>query len=197
MAKRSDLAAEVSKVLDEVGLEPVNGNPALLDDARKKRQEARRIEAMSLMLAGLSPEQIGQRMGITATAVNALVTRTLERAANRNVEQLREIENQRLDRAQAAIWTKVLAGDLKAIDTYLRIAQRRSKINGLDAPTNINLNVGIRQEMEKALDELHAVVLQGEVISSDDYVYAEPAGPESGAGVGDDLEVEGSGGADD
>src|SRR6478735_307751 len=123
--------------MEEAGLETVPGGTALLDDARRKKQEARRIEAMSLTIAGLTPEQIGERLGISASGVKALVSRTLERASNRNVDQLREIENQRLDRAQAAIWTKVISGDLKAIDTWLRISARRARINGLDAATKI------------------------------------------------------------
>lgn len=187
MARRSDIAAEVSAVLAEAGMvaEPQSGNPAVLDDARRAKQEARRIEAMSLTIAGLSPEQIGERMGISASGVKALVSRTLERATNRNAESLREIENQRLDRAQAAIWTKVLNGDLKAIDTYLRIANRRAKMNGLDAPTNINLSVGIKMEMQQALDELHQVVT-GEVLY-DDRVDSY-AGPDEGEG--DDPEAD-------
>ena len=197
MARRSDIAAEVSAVLAEAGLDtPQPGDPALLDDARRAKQEARRVEAMSLTIAGLSPEQIGERMGITASGVRALVQRTLERATNRNAEQLREIENARLDRAQAAIWTKVLNGDLKAIDTYLRISTRRAKMNGLDAPTNINLSIGIKQEMEAALDELHAVVM-GEVVTddADDRAQWNGDGPRDGAL--DHLEVEGPRGADD
>lgn len=177
--------------MEEAGLETVPGGTAMLDDARRKKQEARRVEAMSLMIAGLTPEQIGERMGISASGVKSLVNRTLERATNRNVDALREIENQRLDRAQAAIWTKVLNGDLKAIDTFLRISARRARINGIDAPTNINLNIGIKQEMEQALAELEAVVIDGEVISD----VPDDSGPEYG--LGDDLEVEESGGADD
>jgi DNA-binding CsgD family transcriptional regulator len=178
--------------MEEAGLEPVDGNPALLDDARKKRQEARRVEAMSLVIAGLTYEQIAERMKISPSGVRALVERTLERATNRNVEALREIENARLDRAQAAIWTKVLGGDLKAIDTYLRISTRRAKMNGLDAPTNINLNLSIKQEMEQALNELHEVVM-GEVIEYD--AGDTDAGP--GEGDGDYREVEGPGGTGD
>lgn len=181
--------------MEEAGLETVPGGTAMLDDARRKKKEARRIEAMSLTIAGLSPEQIGQRLGISAAGVRSLVDRTLERATNRNVDALREIENQRLDRAQAAIWTKVLEGNLKAIDTYLRISARRARINGLDAPTNINLSIGIKQEMEAALDELHQVVM-GEVIT-DDAAGGFGTDPGPGDGLEDHLPIEGVGGADD
>ena len=176
--------------MEEAGLEPVGGKTSVLDDARRKRQEARRIEAMSLLIAGLTPDQIGEKMQISASAVKALVNRTLERAHNRNVDTLREIENQRLDRAQASIWTKVIGGDLKAIDTFLRISAQRARVNGLNAPTNINLNLSIKQEMEAALNELHEVVM-GEVIEDDD------RSDRPGDGDGDYLEVEGPSGSGD
>jgi hypothetical protein len=96
-----------------------------------------------------------------------MVHRSLDVAESRAVDEMRELENARLDRAQTAIWTKVLNGDLKALDAFLKISQRRARLNGLDAPTKIDLKIGIRAEMEAALSELENVVL-GEVISRSD-----------------------------
>jgi transposase len=81
-----------------------------LEDARRKRQRARRLEALSLKLAGVSTAQIAERMGIQPDTVRKLINRTLRTAENRAVEEMRELENARLDRAQAAIWSQVLAG---------------------------------------------------------------------------------------
>jgi transposase len=134
-----------------------------LDDTRRVADRTRRMEALSLKLAGLGYEQIAERMNMSVSGVKDMVNRTLERAENTAVEEMRSLENERLDRAQAAIWTQVLQGDLKAIDTFLRISTRRAKMNGLDAPTQINLSVDVRREMEEALSKLEDVVL-GEVI---------------------------------
>ena len=138
-----------------------------------QRRSARRTEALTLRLAGMSYAQIGERLEITANGARELIVRNLERADNRNVEVERSIENARLDRAQAAVWSKVLDGDLSAVDTFLRISSRRAKMNGLDEPTSINMSIGIRNEMENALTELQEVVL-GEVVD----VRDEPAGDE-------------------
>ena len=78
-------------------------------------------------------------------------------------EELRAIENERLDVAEAAIWEAVKEGDLKAIAMFLRISARRSRMNGMDAPVRVDMSIGIRAEMEAKLAELRDVVL-GEVI---------------------------------
>lgn len=155
MAKRSDLGGEVVKVLDET--------PAA--KRRRELHQARRAEALTLLLAGLSYEQIGERLGITKQGAIDMIGRSLDVAESRQVDEMRALENARLDRAQAAIWTKVLNGDTKAIDAFLKISQRRARLNGMDAPTKINLKVSVQAEMEAALNELENVVL-GDVISS-------------------------------
>lgn len=167
MARRGDLIGEVAAVAREVpypdGRLPVAGSE--LEDKRRQRDMAKRMEALSLRLAGLSYAQIGEKLGIDPKTVIDLVNRTLTVAENQAVEELREIENARLDRAQASIWTQVLEGNLAAVDSFLRLSQRRAKMNGLDAPTSINLSIGIRQEMETAFATLEQMVL-GEVTSS-------------------------------
>jgi transposase len=163
MARRSDLGDEVVKVMDET--------PAA--KRRRETHQARRAEALSLVLAGLSYEAVGERLGISKSAAIDMVGRSLDIAETRAVDEMRAVENARLDRAQAAIWTKVLNGDEKAIATFISISQRRSRLNGLDAPTRINLKVSVQAEMEAALNELEAVVLKGEVISRHDETDAE------------------------
>jgi len=58
----------------------------------------------------VSTAQIAERMGIQPRSVRELVNRTLQFAENRAVEEMRELENAGLDRAQAAIWEPGAAG---------------------------------------------------------------------------------------
>ena len=81
-----------------------------LEDARRAQQRARRVEALSLKLAGVSTAQIAERMGIKPDTVRKLINRTLATAENRAAEEMRELENARLDRAQAAIWSRCWPG---------------------------------------------------------------------------------------
>ncbi len=157
MAEPSDLASEVR-------LAVVKTPPKSQSEARKQ-DSIRRVEALSLRLAGLSYAQIAERLDTTKAAAEDMVTRTLSRVENRAADEMRELEGSRLDRAQAAIWTKVLDGDLRAVATFLRLSERRAVLFGLNAPTKISLNVTVRQEMEAALVALEKVVL-GEVTST-------------------------------
>ena len=73
-----------------------------------------------------------------------LIDRTLPTAVNRAAEEMRELENARLDSAQAAIWSKVLAGDYRAVIVFLQISPRRAKLNGLDSPSSVVISPHVR-----------------------------------------------------
>ena len=172
MAKPSDVLGDVL----EVSAQARESAPTSLAAKRKEQTRSRRIEALSLRLAGLTYEQIAERLDISPEGARDMVNRTLDRAENQIVDEMRELEGARLDRAQAAIWTKVLEGDTKAVDTFLRISQRRARLYGLDSPTAINVSVGVRQEMEQALDDLQQVVM-GKVLDSHYENTVEPERP--------------------
>lgn len=126
-----------------------------------------------MALAGMTYEQIGDRLDISPQGAHGLVMRTLEETRNYAVDDLREIENARLDRAQSAIWSDVINGDIEAIRVFLRISERRAKMNGLDAPSKIAMAVEIRQEMEQQLQVLESVVLDQGSANEQDIVEEE------------------------
>jgi hypothetical protein len=107
-------------------------------------------------------------MGIKPDTVRHLINRTLQTAENRAAEEMRELENARLDRAQAAIWAQVLAGDYRAVMVFLQISQRRARLNGLDAAASLVISPNVRGEMERALADLKNLVLAGEIESATD-----------------------------
>lgn len=157
MAHRSDLAQEVVTVAEEAntqGRDPRNH--------RQTENKARRAQALSLRLSGFSWEEIGRHLKITPSGAKSLVDRTVESATGRQVEEMRSLENARLDKAQQAIWQRVLQGDDYAIDRFLKISQQRARINGLNAPMKVDLNVSVKHEMEQALGDLEALVLRNE-----------------------------------
>jgi transposase len=167
MAERTTIVTEVAQVAEAAGNEGVSGSTGL-SAYRRARQRARRVEALSLKLAGVSTAQIAQRMGIKPDTVRHLINRTLQTAENRAAEEMRELENSRLDRAQAAIWSNVLAGDYQAVMVFLQISQRRARLNGLDLPASIVISPNVRGEMERALLDLQEMVLAGEAEPVDD-----------------------------
>jgi len=175
----SDLKAEVTEALQLAAAAPMDD----LEEARRKRESVRRIEALSLRMAGMTYEQIGDRLGITTESAAVLIDRTISRVGNQVAEEMRLLEGARLDRSQAAIWSKVLEGDLKAVGMFLQISARRSKLFGLDAPTQLSISYNVRAEMENALAELEKTVLGHSVVVSDvpypdpDLTAADPTDP--------------------
>lgn len=157
MAHRSDLAQEVLTVADEA-----NTSERDPRNHRQTEDKARRAQALSLRLSGFSWEEIGRHLNITAGGARSLVERTMDAATGRQVEEMRSIENARLDKAQQAIWQRVLQGDDYAIDRFLKISQQRARINGLNAPMKVDLNVSVKHEMEQALGQLESMVLENE-----------------------------------
>ena len=174
MAERSDLNSDLAEAVERA-----KSLPGGVRKAKTHHQE-RRIKAVSLRLSGLSWAQIGERLNISASGAKALVNRSLERAESRNVEDMRALENARLDRAQAAIWPGVLKGEKSAVSAYLQISAARRQMNGLNAPTQMEVSMSIRAEMNQALSELEQMVMEGEVLEDVTEHDYEPRAIESG-----------------
>lgn len=97
-------------------------------------QRQRETQAIEMALAGVSYELIAQQLGFSdRSGAWRAVRRGLERQEAPKVAELREMENARLDRLQAAWWTKAITDkDPHAATVVLRIFERRAKLNGLD-----------------------------------------------------------------
>ena len=81
------------------------------------------------------------------------------RAEADQVERLVTLEVERLDGLLRVAWPLAMAGNLKAIDTVLRIAERRARLMGLDAATRSEVRVlsdGVDAEIEQLIAGLSA-----------------------------------------
>ena len=105
--------------------------PRRCDAARASWRQARAVE---LALAGRSYDQIAHEVGYTNRG-NAwrAVQRALRDRVVADVDELREVELARLDALQAAAWPLAEAGDLAAIDSVLRVMDKRARLLGLNA----------------------------------------------------------------
>lgn len=95
-----------------------------------------------------------------------------------DAEACRTLELEKLDMAQLAIANQVRTGDYKAIDRWLRISERRSKLLGLDAPDHVKITGEVERELERSLDILEQklpVEVYNQVIAalSDDDIAAD------------------------
>jgi hypothetical protein len=117
----------------------------------------RDLRVFKMRQAGVAPNEIARRMGMTTNAVNAAIRRQLEklnREALLAYPEVLRMELERLDTLQQAIWPltqhrKVtlddgsevtVEPDLKAVQQVLSVMDRRSRLLGMEA-TNINVQV--------------------------------------------------------
>jgi Rad3-related DNA helicase len=112
--------------------------------AQQATTAKRRAQAIALRLAGMDFDTIAERLGYANRGAaskdvwRAVEAHRLEEA--QAVANLREVEGQRLDRLQAAVWAKALKGDVKAIETVLKVITQRAKLFGLDAPVRAEIS---------------------------------------------------------
>jgi hypothetical protein len=116
-----------------------------LDVAERQRQ------ALKLRWAGASYRAIAQQLGCSLgnawKSVRAGIKKTLQEPA----DEVRRLENDRLDRLQLALWQRALEGDLHAADRVLRVMKRRAELNGLDAPKQLALQMS-DEELDRAIE---------------------------------------------
>jgi len=123
----------------------------------------RDAEATRLRARGMTYREIGLIFGITDKTAQKAVKRNLQRIAVDAVEDLRQVENLRLDAMEQSVLavletkhftvtqrgivyngSEPLVDDLpvlQAVDRLLRIQQRRASLNGLDNPQKIEVNL--------------------------------------------------------
>lgn len=103
---------------------------------------AKEAEVVKLRRGGLTWDMIAERVGYKfPSAAHAAYQRAAERIVVEDIQAIRQVEADRLDMAQSAIWGKVLQGDNASIGSLLRIMERRAKLLGLDQPVRIQAEV--------------------------------------------------------
>ncbi|MDP7720757.1 hypothetical protein [Mycobacterium sp. TY814] len=113
-----------------------------MSDPTQNRPDAderqRAAQALELRTSGLTYAAIAAELKYSdESGPRKAVDRLLSRIECEGAEELRQLEGQRLDAMQRAIWPKACSGDMDAIRTALSIMGRRAKLLGLDAPTRV------------------------------------------------------------
>jgi hypothetical protein len=107
-----------------------------------RRLEAveKQLKALELRKAGKTFLAIAGELGYASQsgAFKAVIS-ALHKTLQEPADELRVLEIGRIDTALAAIWPQVQGGDLPSVDRFIRLSERRSKLLGLDAPTNVDV----------------------------------------------------------
>jgi exonuclease VII large subunit len=104
-------------------------------------------QAIKLRMAGATLDDIARQLDFkSAAGAYKSVMRELHATAQdmgEGTEAVRQLELKRLDQMQFPLWPAVLAGDVQATTTALRIQERRASLLGLDAPKQIEARVRV------------------------------------------------------
>ena len=104
-------------------------------------------QAIKLRMAGATLDDIAKQLDFkSAAGAYKSVMRELQATSQdmgEGAEAVRQLELKRLDQMQFPLWPQVLAGDVAATTTALRIQERRASLLGLDAPKQIEARVRI------------------------------------------------------
>jgi len=109
--------------------------PAVLD---------KELQIIELRRAGVTWEKIAREVGFkNASGAYKMYQRAAERMIRPSLDEYRDTVLDRFERMHMAVWPRAKEGDLRAIDTALRIAEKEIKLLGLDAPTKITAEVTV------------------------------------------------------
>ncbi len=106
----------------------------------KARAAERRVKALELRKAGATYRQIGAQLDVSEAQSHRDVTKAIRDCIKRSAadsEELRKLEEERLDALQIALWRPATSGHEGAVDRVLRIMARRAALLGLDAPVKL------------------------------------------------------------
>lgn len=112
---------------------------------RRIAASERQRQAVQMRLAGADYRTIGEALDMTPSgayrSVKAALDTTREKTAE-DAEQLRAIENRRLESMILAAMPQAKKGHLQAIETVRKLSESLRKLNGLDAPDKTDLTSG-------------------------------------------------------
>lgn len=111
--------------------------------AQQAKTAERRGKAIRLKIEGHTYNQIAELLGYSNGASACCdIRRALEKHVVEEglaVEAWRELELARLDVLQKAVWPEAMEGNPRAIETALKILDRRAKMLGLDSAIKLEV----------------------------------------------------------
>lgn len=108
--------------------------------ARDTKSASGRAKAMEFRKAGYQYREISDALGVPISTVGRWVKEGMDqwrKQAAKYAEDIVLMEEKRLDRMLAGVWSRAKAGDDAAVDRVIKIMERRAKLLGLDKPSKV------------------------------------------------------------
>lgn len=107
------------------------------------RLEGRNGEIWRSYLFGKTQEAIAEEYGISQQHVSEIIRKVRESLPEADALELRRADLERLDVMLPNNMLMAIAGDKDAVNSVLKIMERRAKLLGLDAPTKQEVQGGL------------------------------------------------------
>ena len=120
-----------------------------LTQKRLERERRRKVVAANI-LAGLTYREIAEALNVSLGTVAGdfrAILKAWQKHYEGDMDRWVKVQLRRLDVMLNALWSKAKDGDETAIDRVLKIMERQARLLGLDAPTDVNLQVGGRLDI--------------------------------------------------
>jgi len=130
-------------------------------------------KAFRLRLAGLSVRRISEELDCTTDQVDASLSRMLGGITPELRTRTIQLELERYDEFQRALYAKAAGGDCEAINTSLKISEARRKLLGLEPPPRSEdllvraltaAQESTSDRIQRALDRIAGKAIDGEVV---------------------------------
>ncbi len=125
-------------------------NPAELALTDLERKERKVVELKQM---GVTFDVIAKEVGYAnASGAWHAYNRYMEKYKSVPVESQYELQETRIERLLAGVWTKALRGEIPAVMAAVKLLERQAKLFGLDAPDK-SVSIGINLDGDGELDE--------------------------------------------
>ena len=114
-------------------------SPIKVGAAERERQ------AVQMRIAGADYQTIADALGMVKSGAYKAVKRALEKTRKQTAEsadELRQVEQHRLERLIVAAMPQAIKGDVQSIDVVRKLSESLRKLNGLDAPSKTDVTSG-------------------------------------------------------
>jgi hypothetical protein len=110
---------------------------------RRLAARQKQLRALELRIGGASWEQIGEALGFAnRSGPFRAVDKLLKQLPVEKIDQLRNMQRERLNRLWLGSWPAAAKGDPQAVANCMRILKRAAELDGLDAPKKLDHTTG-------------------------------------------------------
>lgn len=136
-------------------------------------------QILNMKRDGMGLREIGKKLGLSHETVRRRLAAAIQDLVTPAAEEVRKIELERLDYYVTKLTKQIENGTQVArnIEVAMKVAERRSKLLGLDAPDKLDATITEVTQEDIALQELLAEARAKNILAASELVSGVPGKP--------------------